>query len=58
MKVITYLLLSTAILFAQELKENLNPTICEVCGSILLENEFRFYCTNGHVSVPKKVIKE
>ena len=58
MKIITCLLLSTAILFAQELKENLNPTICKVCGSKLLENELWFYCNQGHVSVPKKVIKE
>ena len=58
MKIITCLLLSTAILFAQEPKENLNPTICKVCGSKLLENELWFYCNQGHVSVPKKVIKE
>jgi hypothetical protein len=53
MKVLT-LLFYTAILFAQEPKENLNPTNCDICGSNLLENELYLYCSIGHGSIPKQ----
>jgi hypothetical protein len=53
MKVLT-LLFYTAILFAQEPKENLNPTNCDICGSKLLENELYLYCSIGHGSIPKQ----
>ena len=53
MKVLT-LLFYTVILFAQEPKENLNPTNCDICGSKLLENELYVYCSLGHGSIPKQ----